>query len=94
METSNYKLINKEMVSSLHFHKEIEIDQNSEIKNKLETAAKLGNNYHSKVGIFFHDDEGPKRIETTVWAVGTKFICLKGGLWLPISRIEDVDFSH
>ncbi len=93
MET-NFKLIDKEMVSNLHFHKEVEIDQSSEIKSKLENAMLLGNNYQTKVGILFHDDEGPKKIETTIWAVGTKFICLKGGLWLPISRIEDIDFSH
>ena len=94
METQNFKLIDKEMVSNLHFHKEIEIEQNPEIKSKLENAAKLGNNYHSKVGIYFHDDDGPKKIETTVWAVGAKFICLKGGLWLPISKIEDIEFTH
>jgi hypothetical protein len=42
------------------------------------------------VVIIFGDDEGYKRVETTIWAVGAKYICLKGGMWLPVSRIVDV----
>jgi hypothetical protein len=42
------------------------------------------------VVIIFGDDEGYKRLETTIWAVGAKYICLKGVMWLPVSRIADV----
>ncbi len=40
--------------------------------------------------IEFEDDEGLKAVETTIWATGQKYICLKGGVWLPISRIREV----
>ena len=87
MENFTYKIVEKEMISNLSFHKELELDQDDDIKQRL------GNIHHSKVTIFFHDDEGPKKVETTIWATGTKFICLKGGVWIPISRITDVHYN-
>jgi hypothetical protein len=44
------------------------------------------------VSIYFHDDEGPKRVETTIWATGSKYICLKGGVWIPIDHIVEVKY--
>jgi hypothetical protein len=52
----------------------------------------LGNEYHTKVSICFIDDMGPKQIETTIWYAGTKFICLKGGRFIPIDHIVEVKF--
>ena len=86
----NFTLVQKEKIPNLSFHNEIDLDQDDNIKQRLERATLLGNLYHSKVTIFFYDDEGPKKVETTIWATGTKFICLKGGVWIPISRITDV----
>ena len=86
----NFTLVQKEKIPNLSFHNEIDLDQDDDIKQRLERATLLGNLYHSKVTIFFYDDEGPKKVETTIWATGTKFICLKGGVWIPISRITDV----
>jgi len=86
----NFTLVQKEKIPNLSFHNEIDLEQDDDIKQRLERATLLGNLYHSKVTIFFYDDEGPKKVETTIWATGTKFICLKGGVWIPISRITDV----
>jgi hypothetical protein len=92
MELSVYKSIEKEAVSGLTFHNEIELEQHEDLRHQLEQATRLGNGYHSKVSIYFYDDEGPKRVETTIWATGAKYICLKGGVWIPISRIIEVKF--
>jgi uncharacterized protein (UPF0248 family) len=53
-------------------------------------ATLLGNNEHKKVKIIFKDDNGVKLVETTIWASGQKFICLKGGSWIPIHRILEI----
>ena len=92
MEISAYKTIEKEEVSKMEFQKEMDVEQHEELRNQLEQATRLGNGYHSKVSIYFHDDEGPKRVETTIWATGAKYICLKGGVWIPIDHIVEVKF--
>ncbi|MBP6458702.1 MAG: hypothetical protein KA264_01280 [Crocinitomicaceae bacterium] len=92
MDISAYKTVEKELVSSMTFVKEIEVEQHEELRHQLEQATRLGNGYHSKVSIYFHDDEGPKRVETTIWATGSKYICLKGGVWIPINRIVEVKY--
>ncbi len=91
MENSSYKKIDKEIIPTLSFSRNIDIDQSDDLMALLEKGTVLGNSYHSKVMIYFHDDEGPKKVETTIWATGTKYICLKGGMWIPISRIEDIE---
>ena len=92
MEISAYKTIEKEEVSKMTFHKEMDVEQHEELRQQLEQATRLGNGYHSKVSIYFHDDEGPKRVETTIWATGAKYICLKGGVCIPIDHIVEVKF--
>lgn len=84
------ELIEKELISGLSFHEEMEVDQHPELLNQIEKATILGNAHHSKVSIIFQDDSGLKRVDTTIWAAGTKFICLKGGVWIPISRIVEI----
>jgi len=83
-------LIEKERIPELSFKVPVTIEQNKDLQDKLLEAMKLGNLHHVKVAIIFRDDESMKRVETTIWAVGGKYICLKGGMWLPISRIADV----
>lgn len=90
--SSNPILIQKEQIPELSFKKAVEIEQIPDLMAKLVEATKLGNLHHGKVAIMFVDDEGLKRVETTIWASGGKYICLKGGVWLPISRITDVRF--
>jgi|LauGreDrversion4_2_1035121.scaffolds.fasta_scaffold14047_4 hypothetical protein len=90
MKTEEYKLINKEDITSLTFRSEVDIDQPTDLLKALEQATILGNGYHSKMNIYFISDQGPKRVTTTVWATGSKNICLKGGLWVPISHIAKI----
>lgn len=92
MQATEVQTIEKEVVPTLSFHGEKVIKQHPELRQQLEQATRLGNGYHTKVSIYFHDDEGPKRVETTIWATGSKYICLKGGVWIPISRIQEVKF--
>ena len=48
-----YQKIEKEDIAYLHFTDQIELEQDSDIIDKLEKATKLGNLYHSKVIIYF-----------------------------------------
>lgn len=84
------QLIEKEIIPTLLFRKPILLEQQEGLMEKLMEATKLGNIHHGKIAIIFQDDEGLKRVETTVWATGLKYICLKGGVWLPISRIKEI----
>ena len=84
------QLIEKEIIPTLMFRKPILLEQQEGLMEKLMEATKLGNIHHGKIAIIFQDDEGLKRVETTVWATGLKYICLKGGVWLPISRIKEI----
>lgn len=84
------ELIEKELISSLSFAEKVAIKQHPELLKQIEQATILGNSHRSKVSIIFQDDVGLKRVDTTIWAAGTKFICLKGGVWIPIERILEI----
>lgn len=86
----NAVLIEKEQIPNLNFKENIQVNQDPELRKKLIEATKLGNIHHGKIRIEFTDDEGPKYVETTIWATGGKYICLKGGVWLPIGRISAI----
>ncbi len=86
------ELIEKELIASLSFKQEVKIKQHPDLNRQIEDATRLGNAFRSKVSIIFHDDTGLKRVETTIWAAGTKFICLKGGVWIPIQRIVEINY--
>jgi hypothetical protein len=86
------EVIEKELVKDLSFREPVAIKQDPELRRHLDEATRLGNGYHTKVGIIFRDDLGLKRINTTIWATGSKFICLKGGMWLPIDHIVELKF--
>jgi len=91
--TSNIPLlVEKEKIPTLPFKEIVIVPRNPDLHKQIEHAVRLGNAYHSKVSIVFLDDLGLKRVETTIWANGEKFICLKGGVWLPISRIVSIHF--
>ena len=89
-ENQSATLIEKEVIPDLKFKKPLEIEQSPNLREKLVEATRLGNIHHGKMRINFMDDEGLKSVETTIWATGAKFICLKGGIWLPISRINSL----
>ena len=87
------QLIEKEIIPNLSFKEKLPVRQEEGLMEKLLEATKLGNLHHGKVTIFFRDDEGMKCVKTTIWATGLKYICLKGGIWLPIASIEKVVMS-
>ncbi len=84
------ELIEKELISALSFSDKQPIKQHPELLTQIERATILGNSHRSKVSIIFQDDSGLKRVDTTIWAAGTKFICLKGGVWIPIAKILEI----
>lgn len=85
-------LIEKEVIQSLSFKTKTRVAQHPDLRSQIKNATRLGNAYHSKVSIYFEDDEGVKRVDTTIWADGSKYICLKGGVWLPIDRILEIKY--
>ncbi len=85
-------LIEKEIIPNLKFKTSVSFKQQENLMERLLEATKMGNNDHIKIAIIFQDDEGLKRVETTIWATGAKYICLKGGVWLPIDHIKEVQF--
>lgn len=85
-------LVDKESISNLTFRNHVDFKQNPQLIKKLHDATKLGNLDKVKYTIDFHADSGLKSVQTTIWATGNKFICLKGGVWIPISKIVDIRF--
>lgn len=87
-------LIEKESVSTLEFAKREVLTDKQAIawrKSKLERALLLGNLYKVKSRIFFETNQGSKVVETTIWAVTSNYILLKGGLVIPIQCITGVE---
>lgn len=93
-ETTNVKpkTVDKEVIPQLRFNKNTKIKQEDGLMERLMEATKLGNIDHGKVAIIFEDEEGVKQVDTTIWATGLKYICLKGGMWLPIASIHRIEF--
>jgi hypothetical protein len=88
-------LIEKEQISQLNFGKK-EVLNNPEDRKKrladLYRSQTLGNLLQTKVKIIFETaDEQVYQVNTTVWAVGSDFISLKGGVYIPINAILEVN---
>lgn len=58
----------------------------------LYLAMILGNGYKSKVQITFETVDGPRRVETTVWATTEISVMLKGGITIPVRSIYKVEY--
>lgn len=56
----------------------------------LHHATSLGNLDQHKVNILFEDNEGVKRVNTTIWALTGNRIILKNNRSIPINRIHSV----
>jgi hypothetical protein len=87
--------IAKESISELTFSKN-DVISNPEEQNKrisdLYRSQSLGNLLRTKVKITFEAaDQQVYEVNTTVWAVGNRFVLLKGGTYLPIHAIVSVD---
>ena len=91
--TATATVIDKEFVRDLSFPKDdvlISMDERRKRRLELDRALILGNVDHSKVKIYFTDNEGFKQVETTIWAVTEERIILKSGMVIPIRRIHEV----
>lgn len=67
-------------------------DERHVVKEKLQGALRLGNEFKSKAYITFQTDQGPKRIETTVWNVTDNYIQIKNRVLIPISSLIDITY--
>jgi len=85
------ELIEKE---NLYQYKIIDasVNHSEELQSKLKNALRLGNEFKSKTNITFMTEEGPKRIETTVWSLTDKYLQIKGGILLPLSSLIAIDY--
>ncbi|WP_026953377.1 hypothetical protein [Algoriphagus mannitolivorans] len=89
------EIIEKEALPNLKFSK-IEVLQDPEKRKlraaSLDRAQTLGNLSHTKVNITFEtEDHQHYVVNTTVWAVGSDFISLKSGIFIPIQCIHEVN---
>ncbi len=86
-------LVEKEIVGELRFPQADVLNDKMAILHRvaaLHHATSLGNLDHHKVNIYFEDNEGMKRVNTTIWAITDKRILLKNGKSIPINRIHEV----
>jgi hypothetical protein len=90
------KLIPEDALGNTNFtHQEVHYDikRRSIRRYNLRKAMKLGNLYKRKVTIHYVTANNIiEKIETSVWAVGDKFVSLKKGNTIPIHSIDHVEF--
>lgn len=94
MEQNNFELIEKESVQGLNFPADEVLRKESEMglrASQMKKAIALGNLEHQKVKIYFVDEEGPKYVHTTIWAVTDKEVVLKQNSIIPIHRIVKLE---
>jgi hypothetical protein len=93
MVITGYEIIDKEAIATLKFPSTEVLagtEQIDERRRDLNNAMSLGNLEHSKIKIYFEDEESCKIVETTVWGVTDKRVILKQGIGIPINRIHSV----
>jgi hypothetical protein len=87
--------IEKEKIDELRFSKkEVLEDEMAKRRRNFELmrAQAIGNLLRSKSTLTFEDADGKIfQVNTTVWAVGDKFVSLKCNRHIPISAILEVD---
>ena len=91
--TATFEMIEKEKIEMLKFpHDEVLTDVNliKERNSELNRALSLGNLEHTKIKIYFEDDQSRKSVETTVWGVTDKRVILKQGVVIPINRVHKI----
>jgi len=88
--------LSKENLAQVTFKQNIfkttEVEKNSLIR-RLFQAMILGNNYRSTVKLFFSTSEGFRYTESVVWSKTDDCIMLKGGNYIPIGSICNVEFG-
>ncbi len=87
---THFELIEKETIAHLSFPKVEVLSDVAEIQQRfsdLNRALSLGNLEHSKIKIYFEDNQSKKVVETTVWGLTDQRVILKQGNVIPINRI-------
>lgn len=90
---NHVKFIEKEQIKFLQFPKEDVLYQMKDKANRivsLRRALALGNLEREKVKITFVDNEGFKKVETTIWGFTDKEVILKQGTIIPVARVYNV----
>ncbi len=93
MTTTTFETIEKEKIEALKFPAQdvlIDKEQIKERESELNRALALGNLEHTKIKIYFEDDQSRKLVETTVWGVTDKRVILKQGVVIPINRVHKI----
>jgi len=85
------ELINKESID-VNEIVSAESNQTEGLRNKLNSAQRLGNEFKAKAYITFNTKQGPKTVNTTVWSVTEKYLQLKSGVHIPLSSLIDIDY--
>lgn len=91
--TATFEPIPKELIETLKFpNHEVLVDKHliMERDSELNRALTLGNLEHTKIKIYFEDDQSRKLVETTVWGVTDKRVILKQGVVIPIHRVHKI----
>jgi hypothetical protein len=91
--TTTFEPIEKEKIETLKFPAQdvlIDKEQIKERESELNRALALGNLEHTKIKIYFEDDQSLKLVETTVWGVTDKRVILKKGVVIPINRVHKI----
>lgn len=83
------QIIEKEHVSDYRIIP-AEEDKSTVLREKLLSAQRLGNEFKSKTTIVFQTEDGPKRIETTVWSLTEQYVQIKSGVLIPLKSIIEV----
>ena len=84
-------LIEKDQVANLKIIP-AEVDNSAKFMSILQSALRLGNEFKSKTALVFNTDEGPMRIETTVWSLTEKYIQIKHGILIPLRSLIAVEY--
>ncbi|MDF2450090.1 MAG: hypothetical protein K0R26_2594 [Bacteroidota bacterium] len=93
MTTTTFEPIEKEAIETLKFPGNEVLSDEALIKERnseLSRALSLGNLEHTKIKIYFEDDQSCKLVETTVWGVTDKRVILKQGVVIPINRVHRI----
>lgn len=91
--TTTFEKIEKEKIEDLKFPTQevlMDKEQIKERESELNRALALGNLEHTKIKIYFEDDQSRKLVETTVWGVTDKRVILKQGVVIPINRVHKI----
>ncbi|WP_346883468.1 hypothetical protein [uncultured Algibacter sp.] len=87
------QIIEKENIKFLNFPKDDVFNKHEDKIDRiinLNRGLSLGNLEQQKVKILFVDDQGLKRVETTIWGITDKSVILKQSTILPLKRIISI----